>query len=180
MTETARKPSLREVDAVNAVTLAVDRTGRQMDERWGVGRLPTLVPPEWAAKFAMQRRKFSEAIQAWSYPEALKHGEAMQRAYAKLDELALAGGREPIPAEQWEVETAIGVFVLVREVAHSNQDRLKGRKGQVWSMEEIANMLIAYPEIVAVKNVFPGAELVETRPDRRRVLDAELNDDIPF
>ena len=174
----ARLYSTGEIDAINAIAASVDARGRSLDEKWGIGRLPTLVPVEWADRFASQCRKFSLALQDWNYPEVQKHGQAMERAYAKLDELATAAGAEQGRPEQWEFETPDGLVILIRDIRRTNQVDTQGRQAQVWSLDEIASVIRNHPEIVAVKTVFPGAEVVSLRPapDRKK----DIDDGLPF
>lgn len=166
VTGSAKRLSTGELDAITAIIAAVDRKGREMDEKWGTGRLPALVGVEWADRFSSQRRKFSEALWRWDYPEARKHGEAMERAYAKLDELATAAGAEQGAPEQWEFETPEGLVILVRDRARQGQVDTQGRRAQVWSLDEIASVLRNYPMLAAAKDAFPGAEVVSIRPAR--------------
>lgn len=172
-----RRVSLGEIDGVNAVMMAVDAKGRELDDKWGIGRLVTLVPAEVAARFASQRRKFGEAIQAWDYPEALKHGAAMERAYAKLEELAVAAGASPSPPDQWEFETPEGLVVLIRDKRRIPQVDLNGRAAAIWSLDEVASVICAHPVLASVKQQFPGSEIVHIRP--KPITDFP-DDDIPF
>jgi hypothetical protein len=174
-----RVVSRGELDAIDAITLALDRRGRELDEKWGTRRLMQLVPVEWADKFQRQAAKFSEAIQSWNYPETVKHGQAMERAYAKLDELAEASGAEKGPPEQWEFETPDGLVILVKDATRIGQAQTFGRAASVWSLDEIASILRNYPSLIAIKNAFPGAELQSIRPVQQIKLQ-ELNDDVPF
>ena len=45
-----------ELEQMDVIVRAVDRRGREMDQRWGIGRLTTIVPPELGEKFRVQRR----------------------------------------------------------------------------------------------------------------------------
>lgn len=176
-----RRISNGEYDAIMSVVDAVDAKGRAADEKWGVGRLPTLVPAEWAGKFRQQQRKFSAAIGQWDYPEALKHGQAMERAYAKLDELAEASGAEKGLPEQWEFEVDGKLVILVKDLRRTNQVELHGREAQVWSLDEIASVIRQHPILAAAKDAFPGAtiESVRTGRDVKQKLDDSL-EGLPF
>lgn len=37
-----------QISDMQVIIKCVDQRGREMDERWGIGRLPMLVPIEWA------------------------------------------------------------------------------------------------------------------------------------
>lgn len=168
------------IDEMQVVINAVDQRGREMDERWGIGRLITIVPIEWAERFRSQRRKFLGAVWEYDSAEVTKHGEAMLRAYAKLDELASAT-HQPGPPDVWEFNTPDGLIVLVRDIRRASERLLQGRKGQVWSIDEIVNVIRAYPMLAAAKDAFSGAVIEEIRPpiDVSQKLDDELME-IPF
>jgi hypothetical protein len=168
-------------DTIDTIVKVVDQRGREMDERWGFGRLPTLVPIDIADRFRLQRRKFSAAIWERNVDDAVKHGEAMIRAYAKLDEIASATGADTKPVEQWEFDTPDGLIVLIRDLADAGRVQLHGRQAQVWSLDEIASVIRAHPMIIAAKQAFPGAEVETVRPplDVKQALNDELME-LPF
>lgn len=169
------------VDQIQTIIRCVDQKAREMEERWGVGRLPTLVPPEWAERYRSQRRKWHAAIWEYDPAESRKHGEAMIRAFDKLDELAVAAGAKPIPPEQWEFDTPSGLVILVRDMRQTGQAVTHGRAAQVWSIDEIANVIRAHPVLAAAKDAFPGAtvESIRTPRDVSDKLDDELME-VPF
>lgn len=165
-----------DMDTIQAILDVVEQKGREMDQRWGLGRLPALVPIEWATRFASQKRKFSDAIWAWKAYESQVHGEAMLRAYVRLDELAVVGGHQPAPPEQWEFETPDGLVILVRDRDRMNQAQTDGRRCQIWSLDEIAEVVRKHPEIVCAKEEFAGAEITNIRP--KREIQDQLNDSL--
>jgi hypothetical protein len=147
----------------------VDEHAREMNRRWGFNRLPHIVPLEWTERFRSQKFKWERACfecVGSHLPADLeavrKHGDAMIRAYAKLDELALAGGMTPAAPGTWEFELKDGTpIVLVR-----NRDEMgnAGRPGaQVWCLEEIGEIIARFPELVLTKSAFPEAEVLQMR-----------------
>lgn len=165
------------LNQIEVVVKAVDRRAREIEELWGLGRLPSLVPHELAERFRNQQRKFSSAVWAYEPDDVRKHGDAMLRAYARLEEVAAAAGAEPKPVEQWEFETDDGLVVLVKDMADTGRAQLHGRKGQVWSLDEIINIVRAHPVLVAAKQCFPGATVESIRPPLEV---REFDDDLPF
>jgi len=159
----------------------VDQRGRELDQRWGIGRLATLVPIEWAERFHEQHKRFNTAVWEFELDPVRLHGEAMLRAYDKLETLALEANGEPLPPEQWEFETPEGLVILVQDLRDTGRVRLDGRKAQIWSLDEIANVIRCHPILAKAKDVFPGAEVIGLRPSRVTLeqLDDELSD-IPF
>lgn len=154
----------QKAEAIETIVKAVDRIGREMEEKWGVGRLPTLVPIVWAERFRDQQRRFSAAVWAVEPVSARKQGEAMLRAYEKLDALAVASGAKYGPSEQWEFEGPDGLIVLVRDISRVGQARLDGRAAAVWSLDEIASVIRNHPILAKAKSEFAGAVVESIRP----------------
>lgn len=164
-----------------AMIEAVDEIGRSMDDKWGVGRLPRLVDPITAARFARQAHKFSQACWGDELGDVAAHAPAMVRAYQALDQMAEAAGHRPIPAQQWEFEIPEGLVILVRHSGEIGRVQTHGRHCQIWSLEEVAKLVRLHPLLVQVKTHFPGATIEKTRPGRD-VLQAREDDlaSLPF
>ena len=179
MTST-RKSSQRMASAhhqqLMAMIEAVDEIGRSMDDKWGVGRLPRLVDPLTAAKFARQVEKFGKACWGPELGDVAAHAPAMVRAYQALDQMAQAAGHRPIPPEQWEFDTAEGLVILVRHSDEIARAQTHGRRCQIWSLDEVAKIVGLHPFLVSVKIHFPGAAIVKTRPGRDLV--QAMDDDL--
>jgi len=164
------------ISQIDLIVRAVDERGREMDQRWGLGRLPMLVPIDVAERFRVQQRKFSGAVWEYNADDVRKHGDAMLRAYAKLDELAVSGGAKSAPPEQWEFEVAGELVILVRDIRDTGRVDTGGRKAQVWSLDEIANVIKIHPVLAAAKDFFPGATVESVRPPATMLSD--LNDNL--
>lgn len=170
-----------QISDMQVIIKCVDQRGREMDQRWGFGRLPMLVPIEWAERFHTQHKLFNAAVWEFDLPLVRQHGEAMLRAYDKLDELACAAKGEPLPVHQWEFETPEGLVILVQDLRDTGRAQRHGREAQVWALDEIANVIRCHPILAAAKTSFPGAQVVSVRPSKTTLqeLDDELSD-IPF
>ena len=170
-----------QISDLQVIINCVDQRGRELDQHWGIGRLPMLVPIEWAERFHAQHKLFNAAVWEFDLKLVRQHGDAMLRAYDRLDELAREAKGEPLPVEQWEFETEQGLVILVRDLRDTGRAQRFGREAQVWALDEIANVIRCHPILAAAKNAFPDAQVVSVRPSRA-ALD-QLNDelsDIPF
>ena len=177
------------LDRASTVIQTVDAHARAVNRKWGTNKLAHLVTIEWAEKFRSQRRKYELA--AWEctgspVPEdadrLAHHGEAMIRAYRKLEEVAVSEGHLPTPPAHWEFELEDGTpVILVRDRAELEQVDPGGRACQIWSLEEIAGIVARFPEISRAKTAFPGAEVIQLRTSKRtrEKLDDSLSD-LPF
>lgn len=185
MTLQAPPPTKQEIIcSISAMIMTVDERARDCNRKWGTNRLPHLVPFEWLERFRSQKRKWETAcFECAGSPKAedidtvRKHGEAMLRAFDRLEDLAVEAGHLPTPPQQWEFELKDGTpVILVRDRAEMGQVDPKGRAAQVWSLEEVADIIAKFPSIVLLKESFPGAEVVQMRTSS--VVVGELNDSL--
>ncbi len=68
----------------------LDRLAREMELKWGAGRLPALVEPELASLFGKARDKLNEAIQCNDPDVIVRRVQVMIRGWEKLDAVASA------------------------------------------------------------------------------------------
>ena len=185
MTNTTPPPTKSMVlDSMAAIIRTVDEHARSINRRWGHNRLPHLVPPDWTERFIAQKRKWELAcfectgsLEQDDLDRVRRHGEAMLRAYDKLEELATAAHHFDGPPEQWEFELRDGTpVILVRDRAEMAQIDPKGRTVQVWSLEEIATIVEKFPELIRAKDAFPGAEVIQLGTSRK--VHDDLNDSL--
>lgn len=167
----------------------VDHIAQAMEAKWGVGRLPLLVDADMRAKFYRQGERFREALEACYGAKvitrdlldaATKATGGMERAWAALDRAAIEKGEKPIDPDVWETALSDGSLVAI---VQTNADATKvlrdGRLKNVWTLDEVARAIEAFPDIVrSVKETFPGATVVQPREKRYRAM--TLDDPIPF
>jgi hypothetical protein len=85
----------------------------------------------------------------------------------------MAVGASPMSPLVWEVPLADGsVAAIVQDDAHAHAVVAEGRKVSVFTLEEIARLLSAYPDIAQTKLTFPGATITAVR----RSVDDPLKD----
>lgn len=175
--------------SISEIIRTVDEHARDVNRRWGFNRLPHLVPIEWTERFVAQKRKWElacfECVGSLA-PEDLdgvrRHGEAMIRAFAALERTAVENGNLPGPAQHWEFQLRDGTpVILVRDRAEMGQVQPDERAVQIWSLEEISDIVAKFPELIRCKDALPGAELVELKTSARvwDKLDDEMAE-VPF
>ena len=179
----APPPTMRELQEASWAAIEnVCRRARIVEKRWGYGVLPQVVPIEWMERFRAQKQKFELACFEFDHPGIRKHGEAMLRAYDKLEEVAEATGQYPEPLQHWEFTLNTGeLVILVRDRAEMARIDPKGRAAQIWSLEEVADVIAKFPDIARAKDSFPGAEFLPLSPSKRSkdLLNDSL-EDLPF
>jgi len=163
---------------VGKIIESVDHLASDLELKWGPGRLRLLVDEQLRAKFDRQRSKFNGAIWSFHDREIEKHAAAMRRAWHVLDRAAEDAGAEPLDPDVFETTLEDGrVIAVARNSAEAwvAAHRL-GRDVSVWSMQEIARLIDAYPELVDIKTHWPGATVTAVRTS----LPDEMNDELPF
>lgn len=147
------------LDRLDAVAVAMER-------RWGVDRLPKLVPAELAVRFRSQAERLDEAIRSNRHEAVAVQAEAMLRAWSALDAAAAKAGWQPLAVTVWEaVLPASGEVVAIVRDADEAALIAKDRGGAVWTLDEVAIAIEAFGEGVrATKRAFPGAEVTAVRP----------------
>lgn len=169
---------------IAGMLLPLDVLARSMESKWGVGRLPTLVSPELAGKFASASAKLDAALSdpARDVAEIRTRIEVMMRGWRALDDAAVADpNASPMPDGVWCIEFEGQEYAVVREgmdlgavAEHAKNTipahRVVGVRELLVALKEMRNR----PFVDTVKTAFPGAEL------RRVQSDAELDDEIPF
>jgi hypothetical protein len=157
----------------------LDRVVVQMDQKWGVDRLPALVSAETAARFGSAKAKLDAALEANDDVEVARRCSVLARGYAAMDVEAERLGRDPMMPEAWLWRDENGKpFAFVRESAEAIAYGKANPGVAVFTMGEISRLAAIFQDETgkigtAAKIKFPGAEIVR--------IDGKVpNDDIPF
>jgi hypothetical protein len=136
----------------------------ELEMRWGRGRLPLLVSQDLREKFYRQKYLFSHARWKGELIDVQRESDRMIKAWKALDKAATEAGCVPIDPAVFEVTLEDGtVAAIVREPDLVNKVMADGRKVNVYSLEEIGRLIFAFKDVLAVKEHFPGAEIVPTK-----------------
>ena len=151
--------------SVDAILGPLDAVAVQMERKWGVGRLETLVPEEWALKFQSAAEKLNLAIAGADINATRERAEIMRRGWLKLDELATGAGAEPWQAaDVWEVRAPNGTVYAIARTDHDQRNRAMKEGVACWTLAEVAKVLQAWDEdgqVSIIKAQFPDARLVK-------------------
>ena len=158
-----------------------DLTASQMETKWGADRLRLLVGPELREKFDRQRYKLNAAIWHGELEDVRNEAQRMVRAWLALDAAATATGAAKLSPQVWEIALADGtVAAIVPSDDHVAAVRAEGRKLAVYTLDEIARFMSAYPDVAKAKAVFPGAEVVRVERSIQDPLNAISDTDTPL
>ena len=150
-----------------------DQAAIEMEIKWGAGRLRLLVAPELREKFDRQRYLFNAAIWHGDLEAVHREAQRMVTAWRVLDTAATTADKTPLSPQVREVALADGsVAAIVPSVEHAGAVVAEGRAVAVYTLDEIARFVSAYPDIAKVKLTFPGAEVTKISKSVSDPLDA--------
>jgi hypothetical protein len=167
-------------DAIMAGLAPVDLAFRQMETKWGVGRLECLVSPPTLESYRRGWVQWRQAIIDQSVAAVQHVGPKMVAALKYMDAEATKAGHRPLAVETWEARMEDGrVLVVVKTMAEGSaiaraaglgldanlppdltrvvQHQHDGRELVVWSMAELARVLPSLELVDTIKRTWPGA-----------------------
>lgn len=153
---------------------ALDETAGAMERKWGVGRLPRLVPVDLAEKFHRQVEKLNAEIveeATAGFANVEREAGRMRNAWMALDAAAEAGGAAPASAKYMTARMQDGRLLVIcaDPEGHGVAAReYAGTAAAVWSMEEVARVLEGFDLVNRTKHLFDGAVVEEVRVDPER------------
>jgi len=160
-----QKLSRTAVVSIQAVIDGLDHVAVEMETKWGVDRLRLLVPPDLRERFDEQRQLLNDAVWGGDAVETQIQGAALERGWRALDKAATEAGTKPLDPVIWETRIGDRVLAIVQTTAEAHAISGDGRAREVWTMEEIGRVLVAFSQQVGeAKQVFPGCEIVDVRP----------------
>lgn len=136
----------------------------EMELKWGRDRLRLLVSPDLREKFDRQRYLTAQARWEGDLEDVRREAKRMATAWRVLDKAAEASGAKVLDPEVWEVTLHDGtVATIVKDASLISRIVADGRKINAYTLDEIANMISAFPEICKAKAEFPGAAVTRTK-----------------
>lgn len=161
----AGRAALDEADA-----LEVD-----LELKWGRDRLRLLVDASLREKFDRQRYLTSQARWEGGLEDVRREAGRMVKAWKALDKAAEEAGAQVLDPAIWEVVLENGtVATIVRDPQLCNRVLSEGRRVNVYTLDEIAHMISAFPEIAKAKELFPGATVTKTKTSVSDPLDTPI------
>ena len=171
--------------AIQGLVQSVDQVTDALERKWGVGRLRLLVGDGLRERFDRQWAKWQAAYAAQDLEAVRAHSEAMRRAWAALEQAAIAAGHQILATEVWETRMPNGrVLGIVRSLPEAHALAGDGRERDIWTLDEVGRVLTAwdaYRWVEASHAHFPGAQITALRlTPRGSEFDWKLGDEIPF
>lgn len=153
----------------------------RLERKWGIDRLPWLVPLELRDRFYEQLDKLNAAIDKC---EGVDHEvEVTLRGCAAIERAAIEGGAQPLTGEYIEGRMPDGtVLAITANGYEAGKVKQDNREMKVFTVDEVGVILEKWLEenkaktlVDEAKNVFPGA-VVESIVKNKLLLD----DEVPF
>lgn len=161
---------------------------REMNRRWGAGRLRLIVGADLRDKFDRQRYLFNQAVWHGELEDVRQQAQRMINAWKALDKQATQAGQTLQLPEVWDAVSPKGnVYAFVRDRDDAKVYERDRPNVRVFTLEEICLVLDAQEAVGEAKEAFPDAEVVAwSKGSVGDVLDdildtsPDLDDEIPF
>lgn len=174
--------SIEQAAAMEAVA-ALDRVAAELERQWGVGRLPTLVDGETAAKFGERLFQFDDALARRDWQAVREIAPRLAKGWAVLDRLARQAGHvTQDTAGTWIVtsDSGTGYQVWPSDAEAGAAAKAAGQGGDVRhiGMPELLRVWEAFPTVNSIREAFPGATVTAARA--AAPVDFTNGDEVPF
>jgi hypothetical protein len=141
-----------------------DRWAADMESKWGCGRLRLLVSPELREKFDRQRYLLNRAVWHGQLEDVRVQSQRMVNAWKALDAAAEASGAGKLDPAIMEVVLDSGVVAaIVPDLQHAQFVKREDRRMDVYTLDEIGRLLSTFPTLAAIKESYPGAEVIRCK-----------------
>jgi len=175
------QPSQGALKRQQAALHKYDDEVNRLERKWGIDRLPWLVPVELRDRFYEQLDKLNSAIDA---TEGVEHEvEVTLRGCAAIERAAIEGGAEPLTGEYIEGRMPDGtVLAITANGYEAGKVKQDNREMTVYTVDEVGVILEQWLKekqakafVDEAKNVFAGA-VIESVTKTAKLID----DEIPF
>ena len=175
------QPSQGALKRQQAALHKYDDEVNRLERKWGIDRLPWLVPVELRDRFYEQLDKLNAAIDKC---DGVEHEvEVTLRGCAAIERAAIEGGAEPLTGEYIEGRMPDGtVLAITANGYEAGKVKQDNREMTVYTVDEVGVILEQWLKekqakafVDEAKNVFAGA-VVESVTKTAKLID----DEIPF
>jgi hypothetical protein len=141
-----------------------DKWAADMESKWGCGRLRLLVSPDLREKFDRQRYLLNRAVWHGQLEDVRRESGRMVNAWKAADSAAEAAGAAKLDPQVMEVVLDSGVVAaIVPDLQHAQFVKREDRRMDVYTLDEIGRLLSNFPTLAAIKESYPGAEVVRCK-----------------
>tara|TARA_R110001606_G_scaffold56420_2_gene136827 strand:- start:1982 stop:2614 length:633 start_codon:yes stop_codon:yes gene_type:complete len=169
-------------DICNAAIRSVDKIARDLEMKWGIGKLEELAPPKLAVAFEQARQNFSDAANGDDHNYLVQKADNLIQGWKAVEAYAIKNGRTPADEEVWYAiappDAGEYNFAIVKNGADAaSVDREKYSK--VYTLDEICRIIQKFETdmIAKTKKLFPNATITKISTSNNKDIS---NDEIPF
>lgn len=163
--------------------LPFDRAVREMERKWGVNRLVSLVSTATAVKWGSAMEKLNAAIDARDAEEIAARAAVCVRGLQAMDSEAEGAGAVEVPPGALTGAVGGFRFVIVPDGRCWPQYQDQFPDHVMVTLEQAGSAIKAHiensPVVGEVRKHFPDAEVKQLKPEQT-VLERDLEDEIPF
>jgi len=169
-------------EVCRAAVNSVDKVARDLENKWGIGKLQELAPPKLAVAFERARQNFSDAANGDDHNYLVQKANNLIEGWQALERKAIKNGFSPTDAEVWyaiapedQGEYKFAIVKHASDVAAVDRDA----HPRVYTLDEIARIISHYETsmLVKAKEVFPNAQITKIGDNTNK---EPPNDPIPF
>ncbi len=162
----------------------MDEMARDMDRKWGIDRLPALVPPEMARNFGIAMARVNAAMEAKDADAVTAAAANAMRGLTALDSAATAAGAKTADGAAWEYDLDGFHFVVLEDDRQWQAAKDSRPDVAHFTPREVALALkfwCSAAPIEKIKHHFPAARIAKL-PDVERLPSSfwTEGDQIPF
>ena len=144
-----------------------DKAIKDMDQKWGIDRLSSLVSPDTAARYGKLVADFNAALAANDPDKAIGLARVGIRALAAMNAEAEAAGQQP--CRLWEYDLDGFHFAIIEDNRRWQEIKANRPELLIFTMREAALALQMFHDsagglLAEAKRIFSGAEAVAVRP----------------
>lgn len=165
---------------VDMACAPLDNLAREMDNRWGVDRLVTLVPPAMAERYGAAIAHLHSVYDAADPTATAAAAANCMKGLDAMNAAAIAAGHKPADPRVWSIEVDGLNWGFVEDAAFVAIAERNNPGVKIVTLRQAANSLAITQNAVVAAAVlnFPGATVTAIRP--RTQLEEELDDHLPF
>lgn len=165
-----------------AAVNSVDKVARDLEQRWGIGKLEELASPKLAVQFEQARQNFSEAANGDDHNYLVQKAENLIKGWKALEAQAIKNGHSPDDAEVWYAIAPEDVGEYTFAIAKNGSDAAvvdRDKYPRVYTLDEVARIIHNFENsmIRKAKEVFPNSTITKIGDNTNK---EPPNDPIPF
>ena len=165
-----------------AAVNSVDKVARDLEQRWGIGKLEELASPKLAVQFEQARQNFSEAANGDDHNYLVQKADNLITGWKALEAQAIKNGHSPDDAEVWYAIAPEDVGEYTFAIVKNGSDAAvvdREKYPRVYSLDEVARIIHNFENsmIRKAKEVFPNSTITKIGDSTNK---EPPNDPIPF